>query len=222
MTPTDPTPPKAPSGQGHTPPPGAGDNAHQDIHAHDRFHAQHGHAEHDGLYNEDVAHEYSDVNVRALLLSAVGLAAVVAACAAVVYGLFILFEGRAAENDRIVSPLARQAAPYPTTDPAPGSRELRLLTNEPQYLERFRAQQAEVLRGIEDAKKQLIQQGLPARADAPTDGWLGTRSPARGESSGGRAIPLQPGGEGDAAVQQPSQPAGESKAAPAPAKSGGH
>jgi hypothetical protein len=217
MTPTDPTPPKTASGQGPTPP-----GARPDVHAHDRFHAQHGHAEHDGLYNEDVAHEHSDVNVRALLLSAVALAAVVAACAAAVYGLLVVFEGRAAANDRALSPLARQATPYPAADPVPGSRELRLLTNEPQYLERFRAQQAEVLKGIEDAKKQLLQQGLPARADAPTDGWLGTRSPARGESSGGRAIPLQPGGQGDAAAQQPAPPAGEPKAEPAPAKSGGH
>lgn len=194
-----------------------------DVHAHDRFHAEHGHAEHDGLYNEDVAHEYSDVNVRALLLSFVGLSAVVVVCAVVVYGLFQVFERQAAASDTAVSPLARPAAPYPVSDPVPGAAtDVRLLTNEPEYLRRFREQQAEALKGIDAAKQQLLQQGLPVRADAPADGWMGTRAPARGESSGGRNIPLGPGG----AQPQAPQPAAEQPAAgepppAAPVKPGG-
>jgi hypothetical protein len=203
MTPTD---PKRPA-------PGA------DSHAYDRFHAEHGHADHDGLYNEDVAHEHSDVNVRALLLSAVGLAVVVAACAGIVYGLFNVFERQAAANDRVVTPLARPAAPYPDSDLAPGRPQPSLLTNEPANLQRVRAGEAANLQGIDEAKKQLLQQGLPVRADAPTDPRLGTKTPAQGEATGGRGIPIKP-----AAGQEAPQPAAAPPAAPGttPPKSGGH
>jgi hypothetical protein len=183
----------------------------------------HAHDDHlyDPLHNEDVAHEHSDVNVRALLLSAVGLFAVVAVCAGIVYGLFQVLERQAAGRDTVMSPLARPAVPYPAADPAPGSPELRLLTNEPQYLERFRAQQAEALKGIDDAKRRLLEQGLPVRAEAPTDPWMGTRLPARGESSGGRLIPITPGGAGADAGQPVQPPAAAPKPPDAP-KPGGH
>ena len=148
------------------------------------------------LHNEDVAHEHSDVNVRALMLSAVGLAVVVAVCAGIVYVLFGVFERQAAARDQVVTPLATPATSYSTPAEAPAQLppEPRLLTNEPQNLERFRAEQAGGLKGIDEAKKQLLQQGLPVRADAPTDPRLGTRTPAQGESTGGRGIPTRPGG----------------------------
>src|SRR5690606_33601412 len=167
-----------------------------DPHVHDRFHAAHGHGPHDGDYNEDVAHEHTDVNVRALLVFAAGLAAVVIVCAGIVYGLLMLFERQAAANDGVRSPLARPAAGYPEADPVPaqGVQDPRLLTNEPRYLQQFRAQEAERLQGIEDAKKRLLENGVPVRADAPQDAWMGTRSPSRGESTGGRGIPVKPGG----------------------------
>lgn len=171
MTPTDPTPPKASSRQVH---PGA-HHAHDD-HLYDQ-------AE---LENEDVAHEHSDVNVRAILASGVGMFVVLGVCALIALGLFNFLESQAAKNDPVLSPLAR-----PAGQPPP---EPRLLINEPQNLERFREELSQRLKGIDEGKKQLLQQGLPARADAPTDTWMGTRSPARGESSGGRAIPLRPGG----------------------------
>ena len=192
MTPTDPTPPKTPPGKSHR-----GDAPlYSDRHVHDRFHAAHGHAPHDGDYNEDVAHEHSDVNVRALLIFAGGLAVVVIVCAGIVLGMMKLFERQAAANDMVMSPLARPAAGYPQADQAPGRllEAPRLLTNEPAYLRQVRAQEAERLQGIEDAKKKLIENGLPVRADAPQDPWMGTRSPARGESTGGRGIPVKPGG----------------------------
>ena len=189
MTPTD---PKGPSDKRFH------DDAplYSDPHVHDRFHAAHGHAPHDGAYNEDVAHEYSDVNVRALLIFAGGLAVVVIVCAGIVLGLMKLFERQAATNDMVMSPLARPAAGYPQADQVPGQvvEAPRLLTNEPGYLQRFRAQEAERLQGIEDAKKKLIESGLPVRAEAPQDAWMGTRSPTRGESTGGRGIPVKPGG----------------------------
>lgn len=151
-----------------------------------------GHAHDDHLYddaslhNEDVAHEHSDVNVRALLMFCFGLMAVTAVVMVAMGALFRVFEGQAAANDPLVSPVARPAGQTPP--------EPRLLYDEPQNLQRFRAQQAEVLKGIHDAKKRLLETGLPIRADAPADPWIGTHSPARGESSSGRAIPIRPGG----------------------------
>jgi hypothetical protein len=167
----------------------------------------HGHGQHDHLYddpmhNEDVAHEHSDVNVRALLMFCFGLMAVTGIVMVAMYGLFVVFEEPAG-----------QLPPEP-----------RLLTDEPQNLQRFRMQQQETLKGIDDAKKRLLEQGLPVRADAPTDPWLGTHSPARGESSSGRAIPIRPG---SAAPTPPAQPAAGSTGEPqvqqqTPPKTGGH
>jgi hypothetical protein len=165
------------------------------------------------LHNEDVAHEHSDVNVRALLIFAFGLMAVVAACAAAMYGLFNVLESQAASNDPVMSPLSRPAGQLPP--------EPRLLTDEPQNLQHYRAQQTESLQGIEAAKKQLLQQGLPVRVDAPTDRWMGTYSASRGESSSGRMIPTKPGdlAAGPVGLNPVPPPAA---AAPAPPKSGGH
>jgi hypothetical protein len=173
--------------------------------------SSHGHDDHlyaDGLHNEDVAHEHSDVNVRALIFFAVGLAAVTALAALVVLGVFKVFERQAAANDPQLSPLARPAGALPP--------EPRLLTDEPQNLQRFLATEGEALKRIEDAKKQILQQGLPVRADAPADAWIGQHSQARGGSSSGRAIPLAPGGAG--AAQPPSPPPSQTT----PPKSGGH
>ena len=149
----------------------------------------HGHDEHlygDDMRNEDVAHEHSDINVRAVLMFALGMVAIAAVIHVAVWGLFVVFEGQAAANDPVMSPLARPAGQLPP--------EPRLLTDEPQNLQRFRTQQEDALQGIEDAKKRLLEAGLPVRADAAADPWIGTKSPARGESSSGRAIPLAPGG----------------------------
>lgn len=133
--------------------------------------------------NDDVSHEHSDVNVGALAIFALGLVAVVVVCAIVSWGLFVVLERQAAANDPVMSPLAQPAGQLPP--------EPRLMLNEPEHLQRFRADQTEAMKGIEDAKKRLLQQGMPVRADAPTDAWMGTHSSSRGESSGGRAIPLK-------------------------------
>jgi hypothetical protein len=132
------------------------------------------------------------------------------------YGLFWTFERQAAANDPIVTPLAEPAGQLPP--------EPRLLTDEPQNLQRFRTQEQDILKGIDDAKKRLLEQGLPVRTDAPADPWLGTNSPARGESSGGRAIPIRPGGVAPAQPEQPAagQPAGEPPVQQTPPKAGGH
>ena len=159
--------------------------------AHEYAAAAHGPHDHvyddSSLLNEDVAHEHSDVNVRALLMFCVGLMVVTGVVMVAMWGLFRVFERQAAANDPVVSPLAHPAGQRPP--------EPRLLENEPQNLRQFRASQTEALKGIEDAKKRLLEAGLPVRSDAPADAWLGTGSPARGESSSGRAIPVKPGGQ---------------------------
>ena len=171
MTPTNPTPPwlrrdRSPSRR-------LG-RSHHDDHLYDQA----------DLHNEDVAHEHSDVNIRAIIGFGVGLFAVVGGVrASIVLGLFKFFESQAAANDPVMSPLAQPAGQLPP--------EPRLLTDEPQNLQRFRDSLAERLKGIDEAKKQLLQQGLPVRADAPVDPWMGTHSPSRGESSGGRTIPIR-------------------------------
>lgn len=138
----------------------------------------------DNPHNEDVVHEHSDVNVRALLLFCVGLAVVVVVVHLSMYGLMMVFEGQAQANQPVLSPLAQPTGQLPP--------EPRLLTDEPGNLQRFRAEEAEALQGIEDAKRRLLQQGLPVRADAPTEPWMGTRASAYGEASGGRSIPVKP------------------------------
>lgn len=165
------------------------------------------------MHNEDVAHEHSDVNVRALLMFCLGLMVVVGIVMTAMWALFGVFEARAAANDPIVTPLAEPTGQLPP--------EPRLLTDEPRNLQQFRTQEQEILDGIEDAKKRLLEQGLPVRADAPTDPWLGTNSPARGESSGGRAIPIRPGSL-EPAQPAAGQPAEEPAAQSTPPKAGGH
>jgi hypothetical protein len=211
MKPTEPTPPPA-----------------HDSHALDRHHAAHGHTDHDGLYNEDVAHEYSDVNVRSLLVFCFGLIAICGVVAVAMYGLFIVFENQAVQNDPVMSPLAAPAGQLPP--------EPRLLTDEPLNLQTVKTAEQNVLEGyswidqqggvaripIEEAKKRLLQQGLPVRQGVPVEPWMGKYSAAGGEASGGRMIPLRPGMMAPAppAEEKPQEkPAGEKPAAP---KSGGH
>lgn len=220
MAPTDPTPPRRRP---------AHPDALQDPHAHDRHHAAHGHTDHDGLYNEDVAHEHSDINVRALLYFCAGLVVVAAVVHVAVWGLFIVFERQAVANDPVLSPLAVPSGQLPP--------EPRLLTDEPLNLQRIREEERQILQGqagagqtgsapmpIEEAKKRLLEQGLPVRADAPTDPWIGTWNAANGESSSGRAIQIRPGVLGP---EQPVTPAaGQPPGEPAPPKKeagqGGH
>ena len=195
-----------------------------DPHAHDSFHAQHGHAEHDGLYNEDVAHEHSDVNIRGLLLFCVGLFGLTALMYVAMYGLFIVFERQAVQNDPVLSPHAIPAGQQPP--------EPRLLIDEPVNLQQIKSAERQTLDGygwvnqaagtaripIEDAKKKVLHDGLPVRADGAVTDLAGPSWQARGESSGGRIITATPAPSGAPA---PAQKAPEHKE-PAPQKSGGH
>lgn len=184
------------------------------------------------LHNEDVAHEHTDINVRAIVMFIVVLSAVTAVAAAAMYGLFIILERQAAKNDPPRSPVAAPVSQVPastTTSPwfgnAPGPR---LLTNEPWALRERRAEEQKRLHGygwvdesggivhmpIDEAKKLLLQRGLPARAGAPPDPRLGTRAGAMSDASSGRhaAVRQQP------AARQPPPPAQEPPKKPG----GGH
>lgn len=224
MTPTDPTPPKASSR--HVPAPKASSSQVPAPTDPSRLvpepRAAHGGHHHDDhlydqadLENEDVDHEHSDVNVRAILGSGVAMFAVVGVCALIVLGLFNFLEGQAAANDPIMSPLALPAGQLPP--------EPRLLTDELQNFQVYRDSLAERLKGIDEGKKQLLQQGLPVRADAPADPWMGTHSSSRGEASGGRTIPIRPGAAGETPAAPAVAPVTPAAGTPAPpVKGGGH
>ena len=145
------------------------------------------------LHNEDVAHEHSDFNLRLILLSGVGIVVLMGISAVAMWVLFNVLDRQAAVNDPPLSPLALPAGQLP---PVP-----RLLTNEPATLEKFREMEAKALETygwvdqasgvahipIDEAKKKLLDRGLPAKADG-ADEFMGTNAPAMGESSGGRTI----------------------------------
>ena len=158
------------------------------------------------LHNPDVAHESSDVNVRAILAFAVGLVVISVVIAVLMAWMFDFMEGRAAAGDTAISPLARPATQMPTTTTgspsfgnAPGPQ---LLVDEPAALRKLREMEDERLQTygwidekagtahmpIAEAKKLLLQRGLPMQAEGASDPSLGTRRPATGESSGGRTL----------------------------------
>ena len=147
------------------------------------------------MHNDDVAHEHSDIDIRTVLTFGAGLAVVVITAAALMYALFLVLEGQAERRDPEISPVA-----MPSGQEAPAPR---LLTNEPASLSKFRAEETKKLEGyawvdersgvarvpIEQAKKLILQRGLPVRASgAADDPRIGTHAPAYGEASGGRAI----------------------------------
>ena len=251
MKPTDPPRPPsgeeppaerggAPRGATRRPATGGGPTYRHPIEApefgepHDEFHreptiASHAHG------NPEVAHEESDINVRALLMSAVVLTVVTIVSHLIIYFGFGWLERSAAANEAPVSPLARPATQMPaTTTASPVFNERsdtggpQLLTNEYMALEKHRTDETRRLQGygwvnegagvahipIDEAKKLLVQRGLPVRADAPAPPGLGTHLPATGEASGGRAI------TGPLPEAPTAAPAGEQPAAAKP--HGGH
>ena len=169
------------------------------------------------MHNEDVAHEHGDVNPRTVIVFGIAMLVVIAFSAALMYGLFVAFEKQAEARDP-------QLSPHAVTNVTP--RGPGLLTNEPKNLQQFHQEEQGKLEGygwvnqgqgvahvpIDEAKKLVVQHGLPVRAAAPDDKSLGTHAPAFGESSGGRGIPL-PKAPATAAppAAAPQAPAGEVK-----------
>jgi hypothetical protein len=185
-----------------------------DPHSHGHDHGE------DGLHNPDVAHEHSDIDFGTVLKFGGGLFMTVVVCALIVGSVFRLFERQASARDPQVSPVARPAGQLP-----PGPR---LETNEHSALAKFRAEEAKALDGygwvnqqggvahipIAEAKKLLVQQGLPTRSGA-ADPLEGTHAPATGEASGGRTIPSKPA-TGLSAPTPPAAVPSAPAAAPAP------
>jgi hypothetical protein len=180
-----------------------------DPHSHGHDHGE------DGLHDPGIAHEHGDIDFGTVLKFGGGLFMTVVVCAVIVWGVFRLFEREAAARDPQVSPVARPEGQLP-----PGPR---LETNERAALAKFRTEQEKALDGygwvnqqggvaripIAEAKKLLVQRGLPTRSDA-ADPLEGTHAPAMGEASGGRTIPSKP-------AAGPSAPTPPAAGAPAPA-----
>jgi hypothetical protein len=189
-------------------------------------HRHHEPGEEDLLHNVDVEHEHRDVHFTAVIGAAITLAMIVVVSQVLMWGLFKYFENEAAASDPQVSPLAAPPADMPNNtrespffNPNVGGPPL--MTNEPAALARQRAEEQKRLHGygwvnqtsgvafipIDEAKKLLRERGLPVREGEAVAPTLGTRLPARGESSSGRAITILPA---EGAVATP-------EAAPAPA-----
>jgi hypothetical protein len=151
------------------------------------------------MHNPDVAHEEADINIRTVLMFAGGLAVIIVISALLMGLLFRVLSSQAAANDPQISPVARPSGQSP---PAPN-----LLTNEPAELRKFQVEEAGKLQGygwvdqqggvarlpIAEAKRLIIERGLPVRAGGGIDDpRTGTRAPAYGEASGGRTIGARP------------------------------
>ena len=146
------------------------------------------------MHNPDVAHEEADVDIRTVLSFAGGLTVVVLVSAALVWVMFQGLETQAENNDPQLSPLALPTGQQP---PAP-----RLLEHEPENLLKFHMEETKKLEGygwvdekagiarvpIEEAKKLILQHGLPVRASAVEDPRIGTHAASYGGPSGGRTI----------------------------------
>jgi hypothetical protein len=193
-------------------------------------HGARGHQLHppEEMHNEGVAHERSDIDIRAIVASILALFTICVTVVLLMGGLFKLLDYRAAQDDPPVSPVARPASVMPrTTADAPTfgtAAGPRLLTNEPVALERQRETERQVLQGyawtnqaagvaripIDEAKKLIAARGLPPPDGAQPE--AGTWQPARGESSSGRLVDGPPRGAGlpvvtgAAAPSAPHQP----------------
>ena len=213
MKPTEPLPPHgSPKASARQAPP-----SHDDaIRVTARGDAHGGHHSHgaDEMHNADVAHEHSDINVRSILMFLGGLVVVAVAVAVLMWGMFIGLERYAVSTDPQLSPVAQPGGQLPP--------EPRLLTNEPQQLQKTRDAEMKALHGygwtdqaagvahmpIEEAKKLILQRGVPVRAGQPVNPRLGTNAPSMGESSGGRVLgpPAAPQGAIAPGPQQREHP----------------
>ena len=176
---------------------------------------------HGNLDNPEVAHEESDINIRAIIGFAVVLTVIVLAVDVAMYGLFKLLDHMEVRNEPVMSPLALPAG-QPLGPPG--------LQYEPwKDLKKFRAEQLAHLHGygwvnepagvaripIDKAKELLLKKGLPIRPEL-ADALEGTNVAASGESNGGRSIPA-----GQPDKSSPAAPPPPAAAPAAPTKPGG-
>ena len=199
--------------------------------------------EEDLLDNEDVDHEHRDVNIRAVIGSAIVLTVVVLGSQLLMWLLFGFFESQAAAHDPQISPLAAAPADMPKTTREspffnPNVSGPSLMTNEPMGLANLRGEEQKRLHGygwvnqasgvafipIDEAKKLVRERGLPVREGEPVAPTVGTRLPARGEASGGRIITMTPSEEPPATPPAAPAPGEKPQGEPAakPHGPGGH
>jgi hypothetical protein len=182
-------------------------------------HAAHPHGD---LANQDVHHEESDINVRALLWFVIVLTVIVLGVDVVCWGMFKLMNRYEASHEPYVTPLGVKVGEQPP--------EPRLQTTPWTDLKQLRAQEHEYLNSygwvdqrmgvaripIAKAKEMLLQKGIAVRPELG-DATEGTHIQATGESNGGRTLP--------AGAADKSTPAGAAAAPPsapaAPSKPGG-
>ena len=186
---------------------------------------------HGDLVNEDVHHESSDINVRAILWFVGVLAGITIAIQLAMWGMFKGLNWYETRNQAYVTPLGRQDAARATD-----FREPRLQTTPWTDLRTFRADQQKTLDSygwvdeklgiaripIAKAKELLLQRGLPVRPELAAD-TEGTNLAATGESSGGRNLPAGTadksgsGGGGFVSPDAAVTPAAHEAPKPAPA-----
>ena len=183
--------------------------------------ASHPHS-HGELANENVQHETSDINVRAIVAFMVALFAITIAVQAAMVGLFWLFnkgEDKSQPQVSALTPGPAQVAdfPSPSLQTTPWTDLQKLRAGETEYLNGYGwvDQNAGIARiPIERAKALLLQKGIPVRAGA-TDPSEGTHYASTGESNGGRTLKAG-GADESGAPAAPSQ-----GTAPVPATPGG-
>jgi hypothetical protein len=157
--------------------------------------AQHPHA-HGELANENVHHEESDINVRAIITFVVVLTVTALVINLAMIGLFKLFDKIEDKNQAAISPLAAPPAkvsdfPEPRLQTTPWTDLRKLRAEERAFLDSYGwvDESGGIARvPIAKAKEMLLQKGLPVRAGAPADPTEGTHYAATGESSGGRNL----------------------------------
>jgi hypothetical protein len=187
---------------------------------------------HGDLHNPDTAHESVDIDLRAIVMYALLLAAVVVGVQVAMYGEFLIFAHLEREVDQTVSPLATpagQAPPDPRLQTTPWADLKALRAAEFSFLHSYGwvDQDAGVVRlPIDRAKALLLQRGLPVRPE-PVDAAEGTTFATTGESTGGRNLPAAGPDRSTAPAQGPegagsaSAPAAPESAPAAPAKKPG-
>jgi hypothetical protein len=124
-----------------------------------------------------VAHEHSDVNIRAIAAFVIIMFTVGIVIHLGLWGLLGVFQKQAIAGDPAVSPLAAPAGALPP--------EPRLLTNEPAALQQLHAEEAAALKDIDRAKREVVGT-LPVREGGMPRAETPARAATRMDTSSGR------------------------------------
>ncbi|MGE5815762.1 MAG: hypothetical protein ACM36C_14835 [Acidobacteriota bacterium] len=128
-------------------------------------------------HDATVAHEASDVNIRAIAAFVIGMFVVGSVIYLALWFLMGYYQKEAIASDPAVSPLA---APAGTLPPEP-----RLLTNEPAALRQLHQEEEIQLKNIEQAKREVVE-SLPSREGGKAPSESPARAATRMDTSSGR------------------------------------